>query len=120
MHLMDHQLDFFNSLNVSLIGMTLSYLAYEMANNPEIQERLQEEIDQAFDEAGDKFPDYNVIQSLPYLDMVIHETLRFHPPVGMNFRNAERDYQLPDSNLIIRKSECIVYNARHLHRYLYG
>jgi len=97
-------------------GMTLSYLAYEMANNPEIQERLQEEIDQAFDEAGDKFPDYNVIQSLPYLDMVIHETLRFHPPVGMNFRNAERDYQLPDSNLIIRKSECIVYNARHLHR----
>merc|ERR1712189_155562 len=59
-------------------GMTLSYLAYEMANN--------------------------------------HEILRFHPPVGMNFRNAERDYQLPDSNLIIRKSECIVYNARHLHR----
>ena len=58
-------------------GMTLSYLAYAMSKHPEIQEKLQEEIDQAFDDAGDKFPDYNTVQSLPYLDMLIHETLRF-------------------------------------------
>ena len=39
----------------------------------------QQEIDQAFEESEDEFPDYNTIQNLPYLDMVIHETLRYLP-----------------------------------------
>ena len=58
-------------------GMTLSYLAYAMSKNSEIQGKLQEEIDQAFVDSEDDFPDYNTIQQLPYLDMVIHETLRY-------------------------------------------
>ena len=57
-------------------GMTLSYLAYAMSKNPEVQEKLQQEIDQAFEESDNDFPDYNTIQQLHYLDMVIHETLR--------------------------------------------
>jgi len=97
-------------------GMTLSYLSYELANNPEVQERLQEEIDEAFEDADDQFPDYSVIQSLPYLDMVIHETLRYHPPIGMNWRHAMRDYKLPDSNIFLKKGDGISFNARFLHR----
>ena len=96
-------------------GSTLSYLAYELSKNPDIQEKLQEEIDQAFEEAGGKFPDYNVIQSLPYLDMVIFESLRFHSPVGVNLRTAEKDYNLADTGLLIRKGEAITFNAHHLH-----
>merc|ERR1712078_84047 len=71
-------------------GITLSYLSYQLSKDEEVQTRLQEEIDQAFEEAGGKFPDYNVIQSLPYLDMVIHETLRFYPPVGPTSGTARR------------------------------
>ena len=97
-------------------GMTLSYLAYELANNPDIQTKLQEEIDEAFEEAGDKFPDYNVIQSLPYLDMVIYETLRYHPPAGQNFRTCEKPYKLPDSDIVLKKGDAVSFNARHLHR----
>ena len=84
---------FFNhypNIGYDTTGMTLSYLSYELANNPEVQARLQEEIDEAFEDADDQFPDYSVIQSLPYLDMVIHETLRYHPPIGMNWRHAMR------------------------------
>ena len=97
-------------------GISLSYMAYELANHPDIQSRLQEEIDEAFEDAGDKFPDYNVIQSLPYLDMVLHETLRYHPPVGINFRTAEKDWRVPDSNIVLKKGDSIMYNARFLHR----
>ena len=96
-------------------GMTLSYLAYQLSKNEEVQAKLQEEIDEAFDEAGGKFPDYSVIQSLPYLDMVIHETLRFYTPIGANLRNAEKDYKLPDSNIVLKKGDGISYNARNLH-----
>ena len=97
-------------------GITLSYLGYELSKNEEIQSRLQEEIDEAFEEAGGKFPDYSVIQSLPYLDMVIHETLRFYSPVGANLRNCEKDYKLPDSNIYLKKGDGLSYNARSLHR----
>ena len=43
-------------------GMTLSYLTHELAKNPEVQQRLQEEVDDAFDKAGGSIPDYYTIQ----------------------------------------------------------
>jgi len=97
-------------------GLTLSYLGYQLSKNEEVQTRLQEEIDEAFEEAGGKFPDYSVIQSLPYLDMVIHETLRLYSPVGANLRNCNKDYKLPDSNIYLKKGDGLSYNARNLHR----
>ena len=97
-------------------GMTLSFLAYEMSKNPEVQKKLQEEIDQAFDESGGELPDYSVIQSLPYLDMVIHETLRVHSPVGVNTRVATKDYNLPGTDIVLKENEMLSWNARTLHR----
>jgi len=96
-------------------GMTLAYAAYELSKNPEIQKKLQDEIDEAFEESGGETPDYNVIQSLPYLDMVIHETLRFHSPVGANTRVATKDYVLPGTDLVIKKEDMLSYNAQGLH-----
>jgi hypothetical protein len=44
------------------IGITLSYLAYQLAKDPAIQQRLQQEIDEAYEAAGGNIPDYSVIQ----------------------------------------------------------
>jgi cytochrome P450 len=33
-------------------------------------------------------------QSLPYLDMVINETLRRHPPIGMLMRRCVKDFSM--------------------------
>jgi len=96
-------------------GMTLSYLAYELSKNPEIQKKLQEEIDEVFEESGGEFPDYNVIQNLPYLDMVIHETLRFHSPVGGNTRVATKDYNLPGTDITLKTEDMVSFNAQGLH-----
>ena len=41
------------------------------------------------------FPDYNVIQSMEYLDMVFHETLRLHPAIGTLQRAPIKDYNIP-------------------------
>ncbi len=43
-------------------GQTLAYAGYELAKNPEIQKRLQEEVDQAYDENDGQALDYAVIQ----------------------------------------------------------
>ncbi len=39
-------------------------------------------------------PDYGVIQSLPYLDQVVQETLRLHAPLGTIIRSCTKDYVL--------------------------
>ena len=44
---------------------TLSYLSYDLSKNPHVQEKLQEEVDQAFLDSEGAFPDYTSIQALP-------------------------------------------------------
>ena len=62
----------------------MTFAAYELAKHPDVQSRLQEEIDEAYDACGgDAFlPEYAVVQDMKYLDMIIQEILRLHPPAG--------------------------------------
>ena len=96
-------------------GMTLSFLSYDLAQNPEIQENLQAEIDQAFDDNDGKLPDYTTIQALPYLDNCIHETLRLHSPVGLILRSCNTDYNLPGTNYTVKKNDLISIPAVGIH-----
>ncbi|XP_023785690.1 thromboxane-A synthase [Cyanistes caeruleus] len=57
---------------------TLSFATYLLATNPECQEKVLWEVDEFF--AKHMVPDYQNVQELPYLDMVIAETLRMYPP----------------------------------------
>ena len=96
-------------------GMTLAYLAYEMSINPELQERLHQEVDQAFEDNDGEMPDYQTIQNLPYIDMLIHETLRFHTPVGFNTRNCTEDYTLPGTSVSLKKNDLVTYSISGIH-----
>ena len=97
-------------------GMTLSFLAFEMTRNPDLQERLHREVDMAFEKNDGKMPDFAVIQNLPFLDMLIHETLRFHNPVGMNTRTCTKDYALPGTDVTLRKDDLVTFSVMGLHR----
>merc|ERR1719190_329055 len=95
--------------------MTLTYLAYAMSKNPEIQQKLQEEVDQAFEDNNGEMPDYNVIQSLPYIDMVVHETLRKFNPVSLNTRSCTQDYRIPGTDITLKKDDLISFSPKGLH-----
>ncbi|KAH7009562.1 benzoate 4-monooxygenase cytochrome P450 [Ilyonectria destructans] len=58
---------------------TLTCLFYELALHPECIPILQEEVDGVFD--GPEAPDATTLRKLEYLNAVINETLRLHPPV---------------------------------------
>ena len=64
---------------------TLSMAAYFLALNPEVQERLYDELTEALDglevNSAEYFEKVNSNQ-IPYLDAVIKETLRRNPPVA--------------------------------------
>ena len=95
---------------------TLCFLFYHLAKHPEVQTRLQQEIDDAFASADDgQFPDYHTILSLPYLDMVIHETLRRNGPVGLNTRMVTDDCVLPGTEVSLKKGDMISFSVQGIH-----
>ncbi|KAJ3637984.1 hypothetical protein MTP99_001399 [Tenebrio molitor] len=83
-------------------SITMHFLLYELASNPEAQTKLREEIVKAFDE-NEKLP-YEELQMMPYLDAVLNESLRLHPPLGsLNKMCTESYTYVPRDNDVIKK-----------------
>ncbi|KAG1842983.1 cytochrome P450 [Suillus subalutaceus] len=60
------------------ISISLTWALIELSRHPDVQTRLREEL-----LAFGADPTYDQLKaSLPYLDAVVHEILRIHPPVG--------------------------------------
>ncbi|NXW89758.1 CP3AL protein, partial [Alopecoenas beccarii] len=71
---------------------TLSYLAYELATHPDVQQKLLEEIDTAL---PNKAPlTYEAVMQLEYLDMAVNETLRLFPLGGRIERTCKKDVEI--------------------------
>jgi cytochrome P450 len=69
-----------------------------------VQAKLQGEIDAAYEAADGSYLDYQTIQNLPYLDMVINETLRLHPALGVLERVCTKESYKVSFWLLILKS----------------
>lgn len=53
--------------------------------------------------------------TLPYLDMVISETLRKYPPLAFLDRRASADYKVPGSNVVLKKGTPVYIPMLGLH-----
>ncbi|KAI1802625.1 putative benzoate 4-monooxygenase cytochrome P450 [Daldinia bambusicola] len=58
-------------------------LLYHVARTPGVLQKLQEELDAAIPSNDVTVPTYDTIRNLPYLQMVINETLRIHSTSGI-------------------------------------
>jgi cytochrome P450 len=67
---------------------TVAFLFYELSRNPEVRERLEEEIAAA----GAIGPAHLTGAALPYLEMVVDETLRMYPPAWVGPRRSVRPF----------------------------
>uniref|UniRef100_A0A2A4JDS0 unspecific monooxygenase n=1 Tax=Heliothis virescens TaxID=7102 RepID=A0A2A4JDS0_HELVI len=79
------------------ISSTMSFLLYELAVNPEVQERLAKEVREYDNNNGGKF-DFNSIQNMTYMDMVVSELLRRWTPAVVLDRMCNKDYNLGKPN----------------------
>jgi cytochrome P450 len=72
--------------------MTKSYpqwILIELCRKPELQEKLRAELNSHFSDNDGRDPTWDELASssvFPYLDAVVHETLRLHPPVAETYR----------------------------------
>lgn len=67
-----------------------SRILHLLAIHQDVQDKLRAEI-RAAKAKFEGEPDYDQLSSLPYLDAVIRETLRRHPPIGTLPREAHQD-----------------------------
>jgi len=72
---------------------TLSFTAYFLATNPDIQEKLRTEIKEAM-ESNTDISLYDLTHSIEYLDCVIKESQRMCPPGAQSNRECSEDYDL--------------------------
>ncbi|KAL0892689.1 hypothetical protein ABMA27_014408 [Loxostege sticticalis] len=95
------------------VSSAMTFALYELAVNPDVQERLVAEIKEHHAKNGGKF-DFNSIQNMTYMDMVVSEVLRLWPPAIATDRTCIKDYNLGKPNsqatqdYYIRKGEGLV------------
>jgi len=86
---------------------TLAFAVWELAMNPDVQARLQSEIDQAYEDEelfeDDQDLSYTTVMGLKYLDMVVCETLRLHSPVAGIGRGGTKEHQNRGQTVGIKK-----------------
>lgn len=92
------------------VATALSWLLYDLAINPEVQEKLVQEIDAHVEKEK---PTYDKVFKLQYLDMVVNETLRVHSPSPAIFRTALEDIDI--NGMHIKKGLDIAIRATALH-----
>ncbi len=87
-------------------SITAAWLAYVLATNPDVEEKLIAEIDGIT--GGD--PDYDLryddLMALPYTTAVIKETMRIYPPMPVTIRRSLKDGML--GRYRIRKDDIIL------------
>uniref|UniRef100_A0A1B0CIA5 Cytochrome n=1 Tax=Lutzomyia longipalpis TaxID=7200 RepID=A0A1B0CIA5_LUTLO len=72
----------------------LNFLAYELAKNPLIQEKLFEEIQTFREELKEGKLSYEILLNMKYLDMVVSEGLRKWPSFAYHDRICTKDYTM--------------------------
>ncbi|XP_071828994.1 cytochrome P450 4V2-like isoform X6 [Apostichopus japonicus] len=91
-----------------------SWTLFLLGHHPEIQKKVQEELDNVFDNDRDRPVTNDDIQNLTYLNCVVKEALRLFPPVPLIARQLEEDTVL--SGNFVPKDTITVIGIYWLHR----
>uniref|UniRef100_A0A673UFD9 unspecific monooxygenase n=1 Tax=Suricata suricatta TaxID=37032 RepID=A0A673UFD9_SURSU len=91
---------------------SLSFLVYELATHPDVQQKLQKEIDVTF--PNKEPPTYDALVQMEYLDMVLNEALRLYPTNGRLERVCKKDVEI--SGVFIPKGTLVMVPTFILHR----
>jgi cytochrome P450 len=79
-------------------ALLLTWALWELARNPAAQADLHAELDDALGapgaDAGDDSVTADAVRDLGYLDAVVDESTRLHPPAYNTFREAKRDVEV--------------------------
>lgn len=76
----------------------LCFMGYELACNPDIQQRLYDEVNEVYQTLDGAHVTYETVQKLHYMDTVVNETLRRWPPISGIDRQVTKPYRMENSD----------------------
>ncbi|KAF5306332.1 hypothetical protein FQA39_LY09030 [Lamprigera yunnana] len=102
------------------VSTTLSFVIYELAVNPDIQERLYIEVKDVMKNSNNELT-YDNLMSIAYLDMVISETLRKWPPFITTDRVSIKPFTIEsekpeETTLTLEEGSVVIFPLKSIHR----
>ncbi|CAG9859769.1 unnamed protein product [Phyllotreta striolata] len=94
---------------------TMTFILIELSQNPEIQDKVRKEIQTVLKKFDGKLT-YEAIGEMEYLEKVVSESLRKHPPLSLIPRICTKDYKVPDTDLIIKAGTSVDIPVLSIHR----
>ncbi|XP_049962793.1 cytochrome P450 6k1-like [Schistocerca serialis cubense] len=94
---------------------TVSFCLYELSKHPDIQKKLQEEIDNMLKKTNGDVTYEVIMTEMPYLEKAVNETLRMYPPVPALNREVVQDYKLPGHDCVLEKGTKVIIPIMGLH-----
>ncbi|XP_058837438.1 cytochrome P450 9e2-like [Topomyia yanbarensis] len=100
------------------VSTCLTFLVYELTVNPDVQQRLYEEVLETVEQLDGTPLRYETLQKMKYMDMCVSESLRLWPPIPIIDRLCISDYRLDDGQIhcTIEKGAGIFIPIYGLHR----
>ncbi|CAD7079507.1 unnamed protein product [Hermetia illucens] len=95
----------------------MTYSLYELALNPDIQEKARQEINDVLAKHEGKLT-YEAVLEMTYIDQILNDTfkaLRKYPPAVFLIRKTAQDYQVPTTKVIIQKGQEIMIPVYCIH-----
>lgn len=94
---------------------TMTFALFELAQNPEVQHKLRNEIMEVLKKHDGKIT-YDAVTEMHYMDRVVQETLRKYPPVFILQRVVTKNYKIPDTDIVLEKGSTVLIPVLALHK----
>lgn len=106
---------FYYIAGVEPCAIAMFWTLVELGLNPDIKEKLRNEIDEAFSKTNGEL-DYDTIFGMEYLDKVLNESMRKYPPIATLSRGCTQDTVLPVGNIKVEKGSTVFLPIFEIHR----
>ncbi|XP_062552472.1 cytochrome P450 6a8-like [Armigeres subalbatus] len=91
----------------------MSFCLYELAKNPELQEKARRNINETLAKHGAMT--YEAVHEMRYIENCINESLRKYPPIANILRNVTKPYPVPGTNVTLEKDSRVLLPVYAIH-----
>lgn len=92
----------------------MTFCLHELSLNEDIQEKARNNIREVLARHDGKIT-YESLNEMTYLEQCINESLRKFPPGASLIRTVTKDYQVPDSKIILKKGTTMLASIYGIH-----
>ncbi|RLU18765.1 hypothetical protein DMN91_009122 [Ooceraea biroi] len=78
-------------------SITLSFVGFQLATHPEVQNRLRDEMSTVLNKYDNEIT-YEALKEMVYMDQVINESMRLIPPAGFLSKMCTEEFELKGSD----------------------